>query len=569
MLINKTSCWKYGVLSETDIKHGVRTLTKLAFLNGKYWKKYTEMAKSAIPVPACMDMDGDLATNWDFFRDCWSNYATANELGKKPKEVVAAILLSVVGKSCFKVFKNLPMPDGDRKDADKIIQRLSEEFESKRNIIYERYVFNSCSQKADEKFDRYLTRLRELISTCKYDTLEEEMLRDRIVIGIHDGETQQRLLREKDLNLERTITICRSSETAMQQANKMEQTVNFVKQHKSDSRVKDCKYCGMHHKKGKCSAYGETCTRCGKKNHLATVCMSNTNKDSSKYSKQKDKAEYKYGSKKRNTKRINQFEERHDNNSSDNNEDLDSEESIYMYSLGNDKDKKQFHAKVTVKVANSDEEEKEMVFQLDTGAACSTLSVKDYNKITTQQFQPTHVTLKMYDESTLKPVGQTKLSCTANGITRKIHFQIVKDATVSLLSGNACQALKLIKFNENIFHISASPTREQIVQEFNDVFEGLGKLPGEYHIETDTNVKPVQNNPRRVPIPLKEELKKKIEELEKLGIIAKVSEPTQWISSMVAVKTPNKLRICLDPQELNKAVIRNNYKMPTIDEVAP
>ncbi|KXJ20678.1 hypothetical protein AC249_AIPGENE23684, partial [Exaiptasia diaphana] len=56
------------------------------------------MAKSSIPVPAKMDMEGDLASNWDFFKESWKNYATANELKKKPDEVVAATLLSIIGK---------------------------------------------------------------------------------------------------------------------------------------------------------------------------------------------------------------------------------------------------------------------------------------------------------------------------------------------------------------------------------------------------------------------------------------------------------------------------------------
>jgi hypothetical protein len=74
---------------------------------------------------------------------------------------------------------------------------------------------------------------------------------------------------------------------------------------------------------------------------------------------------------------------------------------------------------------------------------------------------------------------------------------------------------------------SPSPvTNENILQEYKDVFTGLGKLPGQYHIETNPNVKPVQNNPRRIPIPVKYELKQKINELERMGVIAKVTEPT-------------------------------------------
>ena len=49
----------------------------------------------------------------------------------------------------------------------------------------------------------------------------------------------------------------------------------------------------------------------------------------------------------------------------------------------------------------------------------------------------------------------------------------------------------------------------------------------------------------------------------------KVNIPTEWISSMVVVSTPSKMRISLDPQDLNKVVIRPKYQMPTLDELLP
>ena len=57
----------------------------------------------------------------------------------------------------------------------------------------------------------------------------------------------------------------------------------------------------------------------------------------------------------------------------------------------------------------------------------------------------------------------------------------------------------------------------------------------------DRNAKPVQENLRCVPIPGKDELKSKIEELKTVTV--KVTKPTTWISNMVAVRKPNKLRL--------------------------
>ena len=63
--------------------------------------------------------------------------------------------------------------------------------------------------------------------------------------------------------------------------------------------------------------------------------------------------------------------------------------------------------------------------------------------------------------------------------------------------------------------------------------------------------------------------KSKLHKLEKDGIVEKVTEPTPWISSMVNVVKPNgKLRICLDQKDLNRAVLREKYQLPTIKDVA-
>ena len=57
----------------------------------------------------------------------------------------------------------------------------------------------------------------------------------------------------------------------------------------------------------------------------------------------------------------------------------------------------------------------------------------------------------------------------------------------------------------------------------------------------DLNVKTVQENPRRVPIPVQDKLKTKIEDLETMVVIAKVAKSTPWISKMVAVRKSSKL----------------------------
>ena len=72
-----------------------------------------------------------------------------------------------------------------------------------------------------------------------------------------------------------------------------------------------------------------------------------------------------------------------------------------------------------------------------------------------------------------------------------------------------------------------------------------------------------------MPVALRDRLKKTLDLLVEQDILAPVTEPTPWISSMVAVpKSDGRLRICLDPKDLNQAIQREHYPLPTIEEIA-
>jgi len=79
----------------------------------------------------------------------------------------------------------------------------------------------------------------------------------------------------------------------------------------------------------------------------------------------------------------------------------------------------------------------------------------------------------------------------------------------------------------------------------------------------------LKHTPRKLAITLKAELKAHIEELEKMQVLEKVTELTDWISSEVVVRKGNKLRLCIDPKDLNKALKRSRYPMPMIEEILP
>ena len=79
---------------------------------------------------------------------------------------------------------------------------------------------------------------------------------------------------------------------------------------------------------------------------------------------------------------------------------------------------------------------------------------------------------------------------------------------------------------------------------------------------------PVVHGPRRQPAALLPKITAKLKEMEKEGHLAKVSQPTDWVNSMVVSSRGEKIRICLDPGDLNKAVKREHYPIPTVEEIA-
>ena len=94
-------------------------------------------------------------------------------------------------------------------------------------------------------------------------------------------------------------------------------------------------------------------------------------------------------------------------------------------------------------------------------------------------------------------------------------------------------------------------------------------MSGQYDIKIDLQVPPVQHGRCKVPIEYKAEIEKELNKMVHQGIITKQMEPTPWVSSLTYPKKPNgKLRICLDPKDLNKAIIIENHKAPILEAIA-
>ncbi|RXN13855.1 Retrovirus-related Pol poly from transposon [Labeo rohita] len=150
-----------------------------------------------------------------------------------------------------------------------------------------------------------------------------------------------------------------------------------------------------------------------------------------------------------------------------------------------------------------------------------------------------------------------------------LDFFIVDTQSPPVLGLKACIDLDMIKLVLSV----SSPERdaESIVDEFADVFTGIGLFPGECNIHLDPSATPVVHPPRRVPFALRDRLREELDSMEDQGIIKKVTEPTDWVNALCVVEKPKtgKLRVCLDPRDLNNAIKRPHYSLPTLEDITP
>ena len=262
-----------------------------------------------IPFPQKLDMSANLATEWRRFHAQWTNYCVATDLNDAPARKRTATFLAIIGNDAYSLFESLDFGDQDRDDIDVVVAKFREHCVGETNVTYERYVFNKRSQDTGESFDTFLADLRRLIKTCEYGALEESILKDRIVMGIHNDTTRRKLLQTRQLTLAVAVDICRASELASRQLKAMAgadavERVDTKPKFKRDfrgrspsrtradaprrqhsatrqtgnntDRNRKCKFCLRSHEfvKSACFAWQKTCNDCGKKNHFSgsSVC---------------------------------------------------------------------------------------------------------------------------------------------------------------------------------------------------------------------------------------------------------------------------------------------------------
>ena len=149
---------------------------------------------------------------------------------------------------------------------------------------------------------------------------------------------------------------------------------------------------------------------------------------------------------------------------------------------------------------------------------------------------------------------------------------MVSNGFKALLGALSIQQFNLMSVNvDNIMLVSGdTPNWSSVLADYKEVFTGEGKLEKKLHLTVDKTVSPLILPVPKVPLAVKEPLKKEIDCLVAQEILKPVDTPTDWVSSMVVVtKSNEKIRLCIDPKSLNQALKRNHYPLPVIDDLLP
>ena len=252
-----------------------------------------------------------------------------------------------------------------------------------------------CTQNAEETVDKFVNRISKLASPCQFGTFTEEIISDKIMLGVSDQSTKLRPLKKEDVTLNKTVNICRSSEITNIQLKSMEvplfrcnggkTKLRATKDHQPaakshNSSKRKCYQCGrlQDHKLKDCSAFGQTCNSCGKENHFASVCLSS----------------------KESTRDIRAVEESDEESV----EELD-EEPIFRFEDVKAQ-RKQLSSRLNF-LNDSDRLGMQLECQLDTGATRNVMSYDDLSRITqtgNPPLQSSKVKLRLFDGSLMNPI---------------------------------------------------------------------------------------------------------------------------------------------------------------------
>ena len=162
-------------------------------------------------LPEPLSLQGNLAENWWRWKQRFEVYMVASGENSKGDEVKAATFLQRAGPEALEVFNTLSFDNTcDEKKLDKRVEKFKAYCIPRKNVTWERHVFNIRNQQPGETVNQYVTDLRNKAKTCEFRALTESLVIDHQVCGVISNKTRSRLLKQANLTLAGALNICRA-----------------------------------------------------------------------------------------------------------------------------------------------------------------------------------------------------------------------------------------------------------------------------------------------------------------------------------------------------------------------
>ena len=434
---------------------------------------------------------------WPKWKRRFEQYRQASGLTGKGELRQVSTLLYCLGPGAEEVLDTTRIFEEDKQKYDKVVDEFDKYFKVKKNLIYERARFNQRSQLLDESADHFITEIHRLADNCEFGQMKDQLIRDRLVVGIRDSELSERLQLESDsLTLDKATKLIRQREVVRVQQEIMHKSqtkdstsLDAVRQSTTVRRklpatpqappkprppLGICRRCGSGtHPRHLCPAMEATCFKCNRRGHYSSQCLSTTVATISVAPPQPQEEDIKF---------LDTIE--------------GAQENIW-------------EIKVLV-------EDKLIIFKVDTGAEVTVISEQAWKSLQSDKpLQNPNTFLCGPDRTRLTVLGKIILTLTFNEKRYQQPVYVVKNVAKNLL---AIKALSLLSHVDSV--------DKNIVSLYPTLFRGLGTFAQEYKIQLKANAQPFAlNTPRNIALALRPKVHAELERMERLGVITRVSEP--------------------------------------------
>ena len=515
----------------------------------------------------CEGEPSSVGTRWERWKRALLIYLEAADI--KSCEKKRASLLHFGGLELQEIFYNIP--DANVSSANGVdvfevaITKLDAYFLPKQSKVYERHLFRLIAQEANEKFEKFIVRLRQQADKCQFKDKDDQII-DQITEKCSSKELRKRILQTGDAitltniiaeantleAVSRQIEEFGGSSTSAENINRIKDTKSEMKERSNSNNKKwkrqsGCGRCGntghASHDSN-CPAKEIECYKCGLKGHFRQFCRTATRNRTNKR-----KYEENNNNKQSENKKIRRDNKRNDANQIDQ---IESDAIQYVFKIDDDSVLDCHVGGMKVKML------------VDSGCKCNLITNKTWENMKKNKIQVCNQTSicnkTFYGYGSKKPLdlmGSFDANLKIADRSKNATFYVIADGTRDLLGKDTAVAMGVLKIGLEIDQM-------EIKTEFPKFKDVLVEIP------IDEKVQPVSQPLRRIPIPLEEKVNKKIKELLEKDIIEEVQGSSRWVSPIVPVlKNTGDVRICVDMRRANTAILRENHPLPTMDKLLP